>query len=41
VRRSFMSVASQFRWKIGDGRRFLVVMLGGGCDGFVGGGWVE
>jgi hypothetical protein len=27
--------------EIGDGRRFLVVMLGGGCDGFVGGGWVE
>ncbi len=42
------TVASQFRWKIGEGRRFLVAMLGGGCDGLVdltagisGGGWVE
>ncbi len=41
-------VTSQFRWKIGEGRRFLVVMLGGGCNGLAemaawvsGGGWVE
>ena len=27
-------VASQVRWKIRDGRRLLVMMLGGGCDGF-------
>ena len=27
-------VASHLRWKIGDGRRLLGVMLGGGCDGF-------
>jgi hypothetical protein len=31
-------VASQVRWKIGDGRRLLVMMLGGGCDGFGAGG---
>ena len=30
-------VASHVRWKIGDGRRLLVMMLGGGCDGFGGG----
>lgn len=41
-------VAFQFRWKIGEGRGFLVVMPGGGCNGLVelaawvsGGGWVE
>lgn len=33
VRNSWV-VASQVRWKIGDGRRLLVMMLGGGCDGF-------
>ncbi len=27
-------VASHLRWKIGDGRRLLALMLRGGCDGF-------
>ena len=31
-------VASQFRRGIGGGRRFLVLMLGGGCVGFGDGG---
>ena len=28
-------MASHVRWNIGDGRGFLVGMLGGGCDGLV------
>lgn len=27
-------VASHLRWKMDDGRRFLVMMLRDGCDGF-------
>jgi hypothetical protein len=29
-------VASHLRWRIGEGCRFLVMMLGGGCDSFGG-----
>ena len=45
---AWYGVASHVRWKIGGGRRFLVTMLGGGCNGLVelaarvsGGGRVE